>query len=108
MLQLKSLHATGHTGRETTEVGLRKQQRHLKDLGKLYVLYGKRKVKFEIRCMWQPRHLKPLITFCNENKAPNYDNNAKRDSVQGALSGLPRLMEWSQDPWCWKRRLETA
>ena len=39
MLQLKSLHATGHTGRETTEVGLRKQQRHLKDLGKLYVLF---------------------------------------------------------------------
>ena len=30
MLQLKTQRATGRKGRETTDVGLRKQQRHLK------------------------------------------------------------------------------
>ena len=32
MLQLKTQRVTGHNGRETTEVGLRQQQRHLKNI----------------------------------------------------------------------------
>ena len=63
MLQLKLLHVTGHTGRETPEVGLRQQQRHLKDIRLIISSFLLREKSSLKSAVWQSRHLKPLITY---------------------------------------------